>query len=195
MVLDVVSTGFPPPPLDLMHPRLLEITDYLAVVRADLVKLVDGTPRGALTAPAPPGQWNGAQLIEHLGMAEGSVAKLLEVLFAKAMAEGLQLDSETSSIVPTLAKFALSDRNVAKLDAPERVRPSAAPDFDAAWTSLLKVRGRTLAAVATVDGRNLTKVSAPHPHPAIGVLNGYQWILLIGQHEERHRRQMLDLLK
>ncbi len=178
-----------------MHPRLQDITDYLAAVRADLIRLVDTTPREALIAPAPRGQWNGAQLIEHMGIVEGSVAKLLEGLFAKAMADGLPMDTETSSIIPTLDKFALSDRNIAKLEAPERVRPSAAPDLDAAWASLLNVRGRTLAAVATVDGRDLTKVSAPHPHPAIGVLNGYQWLLLIGQHEERHRRQMLDVLR
>ena len=178
-----------------MHPRLQDIMAYLAAVRADLIKLVDTTPREALIEPAPIGQWNGAQLIEHLGMVEGSIAKLLEGLFAKALADGLPMDTETSSMIPTLDKFALSDRNVAKLDAPERVRPSAAPDLDAAWALLLHVRGRTLAVAATVDGRDLTKVSAPHPHPAIGVLNGYQWILLIGQHEERHRRQMLDLLK
>ena len=178
-----------------MHPRLQDIIAYLAAVRVDLIKLVDTTPREALIVAAPTGQWNGAQLIEHLGMVEGSIAKLLEGLFAKALADGLPMDTETSSIIPTLDKFALSDRNVAKIDAPERVRPSAAPDLDAAWASLLRARGRTLAAVATVDGRDLTKVSAPHPHPAIGVLNGYQWILLIGQHEERHRRQMLDLLK
>ncbi len=178
-----------------MHPRLQDITDYLAVVRADLIKLVDTTPREALIAPAPTGQWNGAQLIEHMGIVEGSVAKLLEGLFAKAMADGLPMDTETSSIIPTLERFALSDRNVVKIDAPERLRPSASPDLDSVWASLLKVRSRTLAVAATVDGRDLTKVSAPHPHPAIGVLNGYQWILLIGQHEERHRRQMLDLLK
>ena len=178
-----------------MHPRLQDIMAYLAAVRVDLIKLVDSTPREALIAPAPIGQWNGAQLIEHMGIVEGSVAKLLEGLFAKAMADGLPMDTETSSIIPTLEKFALSDRNVIKIDAPERLRPSAAPDLETVWPSLVKVRGRTLAAVATVDGRDLTKVSAPHPHPAIGVLNGYQWILLIGQHEERHRRQMMDLLK
>jgi hypothetical protein len=175
-----------------MHPRLKEITDYLAAVRANLTKLVESTPPAAMVAPAPPAQWNGAQIIQHVGAVEGSIAKLFERLFPKALAEGLPEDHDTSSIVPSLERFVLVDRHFLRIEAPQPLHPAAAPDFDAVWGSLKKVRGRTLAVIATVDGHDLTKISARHP--AIGVLNAYQWLLLIGQHEERHRRQILDVL-
>jgi hypothetical protein len=32
------------------------------------------------------------------------------------------------------------------------------------------------------------------PHPIFGALNGYQWILSVGKHEERHLIQLRETL-
>jgi hypothetical protein len=29
-----------------------------------------------------------------------------------------------------------------------------------------------------------------YPHPALGPINAYQWLLVMGGHESRHRRQI-----
>jgi hypothetical protein len=54
--------------------------------------------------------------------------------------------------------------------------------------SLAAVRERTYRAFAGVDGRDLTQVSVPHPF--FGPFNGYEWLLFLGKHEERHLVQL-----
>jgi hypothetical protein len=49
---------------------------------------------------------------------------------------------------------------------------------------------KALAEGLPVDGRDLTRLSAPHP--IFGPINGYEWVLFIGQHEERHLGQLRD---
>jgi hypothetical protein len=173
-----------------MHPRLQGIVGYLADVRAELTAVVDGAAPDRMVR-APEGRWSGAQIIQHLGKVEGSCAKLFEGLFAKALADGIPEDRATGSLLGSLDKYGATDRTK-RIEAPDRVAPEATPDFAASWASLRAVRSRTLAAVATVDGRDLTKLSAPHP--IFGPLDGYQWVLLVGKHEARHLLQLEELL-
>ena len=48
------------------------------------------------------------------------------------------------------------------------------------------------ALLQSVDGLALGALTFEHPFA--GVLNLYQWILILGQHEERHTRQIKDTL-
>ncbi len=173
-----------------MHPRLSEILTYLARVRSNLTAFMESTPREAFARRSTEGAWTGAQIVYHLGAAEGSMAKMLEGLFAKALADGLPSDDATSSLLHALDHLRVPDRAARRIVAPERLRPPDAPDLETSWASLQKVRERTHRAVATVDGRDLTRLSAPHPF--FGPIDGYEWILFIGQHEERHLGQLRE---
>ena len=175
-----------------MHPRLLEITDYLARVRGDLAQLIAATPVEARSRVPDGGGWTFAQIVEHLGKVEGSIAKLLEGKFGEALAAGLPAETETSSVMGALDKFRIPDGKFFPIEAPERVVPATDPDFDACWTKLEVGRHRLLDAVERVDGRAIGTISAPHP--AIGMIDGYAWILFVGQHEERHIRQIRESL-
>jgi len=172
-----------------MHPRLAEILAYLSDVRAELTAFVAGTPRERFLHRPAEGAWSGTQILFHLGSVEGRTAKLLEGLFAKALADGLAADTGSATMLHALDHLHATDRS-RRINAPEWVQPPADPDFDASWASLRKARERTLAAVATVDGRDLTLLSAPHP--VFGPINGYQWVLLVGQHEKRHLGQLRE---
>jgi hypothetical protein len=174
-----------------MHPHLEEITDYLAKVRADLATVVEQTPPAAFDRQPANGGWTGTGIIQHLGKVEGSATKLLEGLFAKAMAEGMAAESGTESWLHSVDKFNFLDRTV-RIESPERLVPDATAELAPSWTSLRAVRERLLRALASVDGRDLTVVSAPHP--LFGPLNGYQWVLTIGKHEERHLIQLRETL-
>lgn len=175
-----------------MHPRIEGILTELARVRAELTGVIESTPAAAFQVRTDRARWNGAELVHHMGAVEGSTAKLLEGLFAKALAEGLPADPETSSLLHSLDYLHVPDRSFRQIVAPERLRPPADANLATAWESLQRVRERTHRAVATVDGRDLSRISAPHP--AFGPINGYQWVLFIGQHEERHLRQLRETL-
>jgi hypothetical protein len=174
-----------------MHPHLEEITAYLAKVRADLAKIVAETPAAKFDHRPQDGGWTGAGIIQHLGKVEGSSTKLLEGLFAKAMAEGMGMETKADSWLHSLDQHRALDRTRV-INAPERRMPEPTADLATSWASLQAVRARLLRAVSSVDGRDLTAVSAPHP--IFGALNGYQWLLMIGQHEERHLTQLRETL-
>jgi hypothetical protein len=176
-----------------MHPRIEGILAYLANVRADLTNVMETTPSEAFSRRPREGAWNGAQVVHHLGRVEGATAKLLEGLFAKALADGLPPDPETDSVVHSLDHLRITDRTARPIEAPERLQPAPDADLAAGWNSLQQVRGRTHRVVGTVDGRDLTKVTAAHP--IFGPINGYEWVLFIGQHEERHLGQLRDAVK
>jgi hypothetical protein len=172
----------------LTHPRLAEIAAYLDQVRGELSTLVSNTAPELMSHPRPNGRWSGAQIIQHLGKVEGSTTKLLEGLFVGALAKGLGADSATSSMTGSLDRFTGDGRVLRPLVAPERLRPTPDAELEPSWESLQSVRERTYRAYATVDGRDLTQVSAPHPF--FGPLDAYQWFLFIGRHEERHLGQL-----
>jgi hypothetical protein len=174
-----------------MHPFLEEITADIARVRAQLTKIVAETPAAKFDHKPRSGGWTGTGIIQHLGTVEGMATKLLEGLFAKALADGMAAEKGTVHWLHSLDHFNVLDRG-RKIVAPERAIPPADAQLTTAWASLQAVRERLLRAVATVDGRDLTTVSAPHP--VFGALNGYQWILVIGQHEERHLSQLRETL-
>jgi hypothetical protein len=176
----------------LMHPRLEEILAYLSNVRADLANIVETTPPAAFVHRPDQRTWNGAQILHHVGHVEGAATKLLEGLFAKALADGLPADAETDSVVHSLDQFHVLDRLGRRIEAPDRLQPPDTAELATSWESLQRVRDRTHRAVGTVDGRDLTRIIAPHP--VFGPINGYQWVLFIGQHEERHLGQLRDAL-
>ena len=174
-----------------MHPILEEITADIARVRANLTKIVAETPAAKFDHRPRNDGWSGTGIVQHLGTVEGMATKLLEGLFAKALAEGIAAEMSTASWLHSLEKFNVLDRS-RPIVAPERAHPAPDAQLATSWASLQAVRQRLLRAVATVDDRDLTTVSAPHP--IFGALNGYQWVLVIGRHEERHLSQLRETL-
>lgn len=168
-----------------------EITADIARIRGELTSLVEQTPAAKFDHKPKSGGWTGTGIIQHLGAVEGMSTKMLEGLFAKALADGLSMEKSTTSWLHSLDRFNVLDRSRV-INAPERAHPKPDAAFEASWTSLREVRERLHRAIATVDGRDLAAVSAPHP--VFGALNGYQWVLVIGQHEERHLSQLRETL-
>ena len=164
----------------------------MARIRAELTTVLESTPEMAFSN-VPQSGWTGAQIIQHLGQAEGSIAKLLEGLFAKALEDGLPEDTETSSLLRALDHLGVPDRTRRRIVAPSRLEPPRDSAVAASWESLQRVRERTLRAVASVDGRDLSRLAAPHP--VFGPIDGYQWVLFVGQHEARHLGQLRDVLQ
>jgi uncharacterized damage-inducible protein DinB len=174
-----------------MHPTLAELTTEIARVRTELANVVSTTPAAKFDHRPQNGGWTGTEILQHVGKTEGMMTKLLEGLFAKALADGMAAETDARSWTHSLDHLNVLDRE-RRIEAPERARPSPDAQFAQSWASLQSVRERLLRAVATVDGRDLTAVSAPHP--IFGALNGYEWILIVGKHEERHLTQLRETL-
>src|ERR1019366_7960533 len=118
-----------------MHPHLEEITAYLALVRAELAAVISQTPAAAFDRKPKQGGWSGTGIVQHLGKVEGSSTKLLEGLFANALADGVGAEQGKQSWMHSLDQFRVIDRS-RRVNAPERVAPDPTAEFAASWASL-----------------------------------------------------------
>jgi hypothetical protein len=57
--------------------------------------------------------------------------------------------------------------------------------------ALAESRRELLSALDLADGLALGQIS--FPHPLIGPLDLYQWVLFVGQHEARHAAQIEEI--
>ena len=78
-----------------------------------------------------------------------------------------------------------------RLIAPARAMPTRATDLETAVAALDAERMQLIAAMRAGDGLALGSIE--WPHPAIGVLNIYQWLVFLGAHEGRHAAQLREI--
>ena len=134
-------------------------------------------------------EWRPASLIEHIT----AVERLTQKMLARMLSEG-QPDESRRGKGAHKDKIVLEavPARLIKVPAPESVYPPHdCGDFDHAVEEFKSAREQTLEIVRTTD-KDLRVLFAPHPF--LKDLDGYQWLLMIGSHAERHVRQGEELL-
>lgn len=173
-----------------MHPRVQETLEYLDAQRAALRDAVELVPAAQRQRQPGPDRWSVAQVLQHLMLIETGIGKLVAKLVNKAKADGLGPEIETSSILNTNEAAKIGDRTT-RVTAPEFVRPQSGVDAVSAWSALEQTREILRAAVIAGDGLALSQLI--YPHPVLGPINLYQWILFVGSHEARHTTQIREI--
>ena len=170
-----------------MHPRLEEIAAWLEETRAAVVRAVAGlSPEDAARRPEADA-WSADEILTHLSLVEPGVAKRIAKSVGQAKAEGLLRETSDTSVMRSLedARF---DRVRQKQVAPEFVDPKTVLPLPDALAILARSRDGLRRAMADADGWALEQVVAPHPR--LGTLDMYQWLLFLGHHERRHLAQL-----
>ena len=103
---------------------------------------------------------------------------------------------ETGPDLPTLTREALRAAEGVLQDATRAVRaknkdPQGKFDAASAWTALAQTRADLRASAIGADGLALSEVI--QPHPVLGPINLYQWLLFVGSHEARHTDQVREI--
>ena len=130
-------------------------------------------------------RWNVAEIVEHLSIVEGRVARMLGVMLAKMEPTSARSEGSPFETV-SLAEFVERSRTE-KYQAPDEIRPKGAALQDSlarlreSRDALRELRAR----VERVDGTR-----ARFPHPVWGPLDLYQWLAFVGAHEQRHLAQI-----
>jgi hypothetical protein len=75
-----------------------------------------------------------------------------------------------------------------KMESPATVQPRANADPKEALEGLDTSRQSLRAAAIAADGLALGEIK--HTHPLLGELDLYQWLIFLGQHEARHKKQI-----
>jgi len=140
---------------------------------------------------AAPERWSVAECSEHIALAEGFIFGLVSERIMKAPANPEKRDAARGK--DELIVKILQDRSH-KATAPEPIDPvkHGVMTLEESVKLFLDSRGHTIEYVKTTQ-EDLRDHLFDHPVPAIGTLDGYQWILLISGHTRRHTAQILEV--
>ncbi len=175
-----------------MHPRIVELVDYVQWQRIALLDAVSVIPEVLRDRRCDAATWSAAEVLEHLHRVESSIARLIRRSVERAKVDGLALEHDASSVLASLDRLRLLDRSL-RISAPEPVLPRGEMTAAQAVAALTDSRQALVSALREADGLALGQIT--RNHPTLGTLNLYQWVLFVGQHEARHAAQVQDLAR
>ena len=163
------------------------VVQQLAESRERLVLTVEGLSEEQRSFRPAQDRWSIADCVEHITVVEGSVlGKIQEVL--QAPPEPERRDEVRGKEQIVLEKVPAREE---RLKGPAAFMPRGRwPDFEELVRQFEATRERSVrfSAVTQADLRNHF-----FPHPTLGLLDSYQWLLLLSAHCERHVRQMEEV--
>jgi len=149
---------------------------------------VDGLSPAQLNFRAAPNRWSIAECAEHIALAEDFIFGVVtgQVMKSPAVPDHKASDADDQKVIA-----ATVDRSQ-KFKAPEPIRPSSKfASVDEAVAHFEKSRARVLDYVRSGQDdlrHHLAEM------PASGTpIDGYQWILLLSAHTERHVAQIEEV--
>jgi hypothetical protein len=146
---------------------------------------IDGLTEAQWKFKPAPAQWSIEECAEHLALTE-------DVLFGFLTKQVMSKPADPSRKAEVKGKdqtvlTTIADRS-GKAKAPESIQPKRT------WTSradltrhFVESRNRTLDYIRTTSDDLRSHFAS---HPAVGLVDGYQWLLLISAHTVRHTAQI-----
>jgi len=162
------------------------VVDALRASEARLLKLVSGLTEEQWRFRESPERWSIAEIVEHLALQEtfvrGNVQRMLE---GEAAGEAQRAEVRAKeTLVADLAKR----RAEQKLKSRAANTPAGQiSDFDALVAQLQRERAETIGFAAETEADLRGHFFA---HVAFGDLDGYQWLMVLATHMERHALQI-----
>jgi DinB superfamily len=175
-----------------LHPRIEELLEHLEETRGALLDAVEHVPAGRRDARPGDGRWTVGEVLDHVSRVEAGFARLLTKRVSDAREKGLARETETSSILGTVASGPLLDRE-RRLQAPEIVVPRPGATVAEGRAALAASRAAVRAALTDASGLALGTLTQQHPY--FGTQNMYQWGVFLGYHDLRHADQIREIAR
>jgi hypothetical protein len=173
-----------------MHPRMQELLDFMDEQYAAFRAAAEAVPAADRERQPEPGRWSVAQVVDHVARVEGVGAHRVREKLAEARTQGADEETETGPVISPALLAKLTDRSF-RLQAPERAHPNPDARFDESWAALEAAHQQVRQTYADADGLALERLQMPHP--ALGMLDLYQWGVAMGGHEARHAAQIREI--
>jgi len=168
--------------------KIQELVDALAGMRQALFDSVSGLSEAQLDYKPGDGEWAISDILHHLALTDEANMKLMGRSLKQADAAGVPPDpTPDESVLNCLDPFADTLRNT-RAQAPEFVRPQSHQPVPDSIARLEASREKIMASIEKLGQYDLSQVK--FPHPLLGELNLYQWIMIAGGHERRHTAQI-----
>jgi len=157
---------------------------YLAQTREGVVSAAKGLSEAQWTFRPGADRWSVAEVVEHLAVVEemvhGILLKLDQSPAAPPDRNVKEIDARILAEVP--------DRST-KVKAPPQITPSGRWTSTGALDHFLTARTEVTEFLRSNHDLRAHVVN----HPVLGPLDGYEWILTLAAHTERHTKQILEV--
>jgi hypothetical protein len=172
---------------DLTREERNQAVKYLEKTRDGVFKATKGLTEAQWNFKPAPDRWSVAEVTEHIAAAEDFLMDRIQnnVLKAPARTEPADLKA-----IDALVLQQIPDRSH-KVEAPEPLRPSNR--FGSPKDSLKhfrESRAKTIAFLKKTDDLRQHAVDSPMGKK----LDGYQWVLFLAAHSERHTKQINEVM-
>lgn len=161
---------------------------YLESTKKGVLDATKGLSEAQWNFKPAPDRWSIAEVVEHLAAAEDLIRGLVQEQVMKSPAIAPRDPAEVKKIDDGVL-VQVPDRSH-KMQAPEPLKPTnrfGSPEE--AEKHFVESRGTTEAYLKSAADLRIHAMDNP-----VGVkMDGYEWILLIGGHSERHMKQILEV--
>jgi len=161
---------------------------YLEKTKNEVVEATKGLSDAQWNFKPAPDRWSIAEVVEHLAAAEDMIRGLVQEQVMKSPPIAPRDPAELKKIDDGVL-VQIPDRSH-KIQAPEPLKPTnrfGSPEE--AEKHFVESRGITEAYLKSATDLRIHAMDNP-----MGLkMDGYEWILLIGGHSERHTKQILEV--
>ena len=159
----------------------------LARAREGLLSAIAPLDQAACDRRPGAERWSPGEVVDHVALSETGVVKVITHLVREVGDGGS--DADLPDQRDRLDFAALHDRQRRAL-SPSSILPRAHRSKDDLLHDLARSRILLLDLARRMHGSDLR--GAVLPHPFLGPLDAYQWMLFVAQHEARHTEQILE---
>lgn len=154
-------------------------------VHARLSAAISATHSRLFSERPAQNEWNIAEVIQHLCLVEERVLEELQK----------SLDGPPAKVgfLKKLVPMRIVSLRLIRVKAPRAVRPGNPPAMDELIKNYDRARANLKKLCAKYGRERLKKVSVKHPF--LGVIDGAAAVSMVAFHEQRHYKQIREILK
>jgi hypothetical protein len=165
---------------------IARILEHLHATRQKFLATIESVPdQRWLDAPRA-GAWSAAEVVAHVTQVERAINKNTNRLLS---APPVSIPFHKRLHFP----IGISTWRAFRVKTTIPMKPELLGDKDKLIASLAAARRVTTEFLEANRDRNLDAYCAPHPF--LGNLNVYNWYHFVAYHEERHRKQIRDIVE
>lgn len=175
------------------YTSVAQIFESIDETRLRLYRKVEGLTDEQANAHPNANAWSVTDIMEHLMILEDRLTKMMKMMLTKAKGASLRSTGGAIEIKPFSLDQIIERSLDEKYVAPEAVRPSGTAGLPDLLARMRASRQELRAMQPEIEATDLSMFT--YPHPAFGPLDFYQWLALIGLHEQRHLKQIESILE
>ncbi|MGH7598213.1 MAG: DinB family protein [bacterium] len=164
-----------------------EAVKFLEESQDAFLQAVEGVDQATSQMQPAPGEWSVGEIIHHHILIEHTVRLLVRGLRWRLMGEKANAGDHKPAALEKVSQ------RVGRVKAMRRFIPAHGQALRQLLQRLRDERRKTLRLARRI---NLSKLrQRAFRHYILGSMNGQEWLLFIGHHQERHRRQIEEILQ